>query len=62
MVPIIGTVVAISIVALVFSGVFVPPTNEAPVANAGFIQTVNAGDTVSLGGSASGDPDGDPLT
>lgn len=38
------------------------PTNQAPVANAGPNQSVNAGDLVTLNGSGSTDPDGDTLT
>ena len=37
-------------------------TNHPPVANAGGSQTVTPGARVSLNGSASRDPDGDPLT
>ena len=37
---------------------FVPTVNHSPVANAGADQTVNAGDTVTLNGSKSTDPDG----
>ena len=38
------------------------PENNAPVADAGSDQTVDAGDAVSLDGGGSGDPDGDALT
>lgn len=37
-------------------------SNNAPVANAGAVQTVSTGSTVTLDGSASLDADGDPLT
>ncbi len=39
-----------------------PPLNRAPVADAGAAQTVAIGAMVTLAGSASSDPDGDPLT
>ena len=39
-----------------------PPSNTAPVANAGTDQTVDMGDTVMLNGSGSSDDDGDALT
>ena len=38
------------------------PENNAPVADAGPDQTIDAGDAVSLDGSGSSDPDGDTLT
>lgn len=37
------------------------PPNQLPVANAGADQTVQAGTNVTLNGSGSTDPDGDPL-
>ena len=40
----------------------VAPTNRAPTANAGPDRTVNTGDTVTLNGNGSSDPDGDALT
>ena len=39
-----------------------PAANRAPIANAGTDRSVTAGSTVNLDGSASLDPDGDPLT
>lgn len=39
-----------------------PAGNQAPVANAGLDQNVKTGSTVYLDGTASYDPDGDPLT
>ena len=39
-----------------------PPSNIAPVANAGSDQTVSLNDVVTLDGSGSSDADGDPLT
>jgi hypothetical protein len=46
----------------VFNGNSVPPVNQAPNAHAGVAQTVSAGETVTLDGSGSHDPDGDALT
>jgi len=40
----------------------VQTVNRTPVANAGFDQSVNRGAVVSLDGTASADPDGNPLT
>ena len=40
----------------------VKPVNQSPVANAVTDQTVDAGNVVSLDGTASKDPDGDPIT
>lgn len=42
--------------------VFVEQVNHAPVADAGNPQTVHSGTLVTLNGSASQDPDGDPIT
>jgi hypothetical protein len=42
--------------------IFVQDVNQAPLADAGPDQTVDEGDTVTLNGTATSDPDGDPLT
>lgn len=42
--------------------VTVHPVNQLPLAEAGIAQTVQAGDLVTLDGTGSIDPDGDPLT
>ncbi len=39
-----------------------PPVNRAPVAEAGPAQSVSTGAAVTLDGSGSTDPDGDPVT
>src|SRR5918995_4273089 len=41
---------------------FIPTVNHSPVANAGIDQTVNVGDTVTLDGSKSTDPDGNTVS
>ena len=48
------------LVALALAGC--PPTNNRPTADAGPDQTVQLGDTVTLDGTGSSDPDGDPLS
>jgi hypothetical protein len=45
-----------------YGNVVVTGSNNAPIAEAGPSQTVFAGDTVTLDGTNSNDPDGDPLT
>jgi PKD domain len=44
------------------SSVVITALNRSPAANAGAAQTVFVGDLVTLDGTASQDPDGDPLT
>jgi hypothetical protein len=51
-----------SVLVAVKGGTSAPPTNRAPVAEAGPAQNVSTGATVTLDGSGSSDPDGDPLT
>ena len=41
---------------------YIPPPNEAPLADAGPDEIVDAGTDVALDGSASSDPENDPLT
>ena len=40
---------------------YIPPPNKPPIASAGVAQSVNPGDAVTLEGTASSDPDNDPL-
>ncbi|MBI4870217.1 MAG: matrixin family metalloprotease [Candidatus Riflebacteria bacterium] len=44
------------------TGEAVPPPNTPPIANAGLSRVVPQGSTVQLSGTASSDPDGNPLT
>ncbi|MCB0872870.1 MAG: discoidin domain-containing protein [Thermoleophilia bacterium] len=57
-----GSIYTYSIFEVKVFGSGQPPVNQAPVANAGPDQSVAGGATVTLNGSASSDPDSDPLT
>jgi hypothetical protein len=65
LIPIIGVVVVVvaaSIVTFTLFGGVNQPNNTPPIANAGMGKTVNSGDTVTLDGSKSTDPDGGIIT
>ncbi|MFT2089744.1 PKD domain-containing protein, partial [Paraglaciecola sp. 2405UD69-4] len=55
-----GVATSVDYVLLTVNAVDIP--NNAPVSNAGTDQAVDFGDTITLDGSASSDPDGDTIT
>lgn len=61
-VQVLGAFLIMSVGTLTMGGCPLVNQNQNPVANAGNDQSVGSGDTVTLSGAASSDPDGDTLT